>query len=111
MDFKYRIRDLRRQKGLNGDQLGDLVHLSRFAVSGWENGKAYPSVDVCFQLCDIFECSMDYLLGLSDIRKRPTENDSRTSLLNSYDALTPELKKELNSYMAYLEYLNKNHMA
>ena len=69
MEFKYRIRDLRRESGFTAEELGKAVGLSRYAILYWEKGKNYPQVDVCLKLCKIFNCSMDYLLGLTDLRK------------------------------------------
>ncbi|MCU5753131.1 helix-turn-helix domain-containing protein [Lactococcus lactis] len=36
------------------------------SVSSYEKSKQYPSVEVLIQLCQIFDVSADYLLGLSD---------------------------------------------
>ncbi len=35
-------------------------------VSSYEKNKQYPSVEVLIQLCQTFDVSADYLLGLSD---------------------------------------------
>ena len=80
-----------------------MVGLSRFAVSGWENGKAYPSVEVGLQLCKIFGCSMDYLLGLSD----SLDEKSTDELCERIKALDPEQRKEILNYLDFLEFKSK----
>lgn len=105
MLFKYRIRDLRREKGITASQLGEQLGLSRFAISHWENGDAYPPLDVCIKLCEIFDCSMDYLVGLSDIKKLSEAEESIDSnLINIFDKLSPESK---NAVYQFTEFLSK----
>lgn len=82
--------------------------LSRFAISHWENGDAYPPLDVCIKLCGIFDCSMDYLVGLSDIKNATQKYESQDSdLINMFNKLSPESK---NAVLLFTEFLNnKEH--
>jgi transcriptional regulator with XRE-family HTH domain len=115
-EFKYRIRDLRREKEATGNQLAEEVGLSQSAISCWERGISYPSIDVCFQLCKVFGVSMDYLLGLSD-DKTPldavlTEQEKKDIEAGYYvfkDAkdLTPEQRKQIDQYIELLKSINK----
>lgn len=109
MEFKYRIRDLRRESGLTAEELGKSVGLSRYAILYWEKGKNYPQVDVCLQLCKIFDCSMDYLLGLSDMRK--PEVSSPNSTIEIYEKLPLTLKNEADHYISYLSSFQKKSKA
>ena len=49
-------------------ELGKLLKLQNSAISKYEIGRSSLTDDLILQLCDIFDCSADYLLGLSDIR-------------------------------------------
>ncbi len=57
-------------------QLAEAVNVSRSAVASWENGAAYPRVEILLKLSEIFECSIDELLkGESSGR---VENNNNT---------------------------------
>ena len=61
-----RIRDLRKQKGLTQEELGNIINVQKAAVSKYELGRAVPSTDVLSKLAYHFGVTTDYLLGLSD---------------------------------------------
>ena len=61
-----RIKELRRDYNLSQAKLGDLLLVSQDTISLWENNKALPNVEYVILMCDIFEVSADYLLGLKD---------------------------------------------
>lgn len=65
-EIKYRIRELRKEKGLTQKQLAKLVNKSETGVASWEQGLSEPCVNDLRILCRIFETSADYLLGLED---------------------------------------------
>ncbi len=56
-----RISDLRREKGLSQEQLGNELGISAQAVSKWENGKSMPDVAILPDIADLFNCSIDEL--------------------------------------------------
>ena len=107
MEFKYRIRDLRRESGFTAEELGKAVGLSRYAILYWEKGKNYPQVDVCLKLCKIFNCSMDYLLGLTDLRKMENSEEPSSGTIQIYEQLPSSLKIEADHYIGYLFELQK----
>lgn len=43
MEFKDRLKKLRKEKGLSQQSLADAIYVSRSAVAKWENGLGYPS--------------------------------------------------------------------
>ena len=61
-----RIRDLRKQKGMTQEELGNIINVQKAAVSKYELGRAVPSTDVLSKLACHFGVTTDYLLGLSD---------------------------------------------
>lgn len=58
-----RIKDLRLAKGLNQQQLGDLLGVTKVSICGYETGSRTPSIEIFCLLADIFGTSTDYLLG------------------------------------------------
>jgi len=65
-EIRFKIRELRKDKGLTQKQLAELINKSPTGVASWEQGLSEPSVNDIRSLCKIFEVSADYLLGLED---------------------------------------------
>ena len=65
-EIRFKIRELRKDKGLTQKQLAELINKSPTGVASWEHGLSEPSVNDIRSLCKIFEVSADYLLGLED---------------------------------------------
>lgn len=68
MEFAGKLMVLRRQRGLSQEELGDLIGVSRQAVSKWETGQSTPELSKLIELARVFELSTDELLGLSPER-------------------------------------------
>jgi|GEM_PF-2832106 Predicted transcriptional regulators len=66
MEFKDRIRDLRTERGMTQTQLAAVLNKSDSAVRMWETGRSKPDADTAIKLSKMFNCSMDYLFGLTD---------------------------------------------
>ena len=62
-DSMNRIKSLRQEKGLSQQDLAKLLFVNQTAVSQWEREKTNPSTDTAIALANIFNVSVDYLLG------------------------------------------------
>ena len=76
--FGERLRELRRENHMTGDELGKKFNVTKTAISYWENGKSFPGEEMVSKIADFFDVTTDYLLGKSDIRN-PYENHKRIS--------------------------------
>ncbi len=61
-----KIKEERQSKGLTQKQLAELLSTTQGTVGKYEREELQPNIDVIKKLCEIFEVSADYLLGLSD---------------------------------------------
>lgn len=77
-NFSIRLKELRAEKEITGEELGKKFNVSKTAVSYWESGRNFPGEETIRKLADFFQVSVDYLLGNSDIRN-PYENHQRIS--------------------------------
>ena len=66
MDFSQRLKELRKEKGINQQTLADALCVDKSSVSKWEHGANYPNQNIIEMICDYFGVSVDYLLGRSD---------------------------------------------
>ena len=63
-----RIKQLREERDWKQSDLALRLSVKDAAISKYENEKVPLTADTISKICKIFECSSDYLLGLSNIR-------------------------------------------
>jgi len=64
-----RIELERTRLGLNQIELAKRLSLASSAsISQYESGDRVPSDDIKLKMCELFNCTLDYLMGKSDIR-------------------------------------------
>lgn len=63
-----RIKQLRTEKGLLQSDVAKYIDKSERIVGFYENGKRDPNTDTLIKLSELFNVSVDYILGKSDIR-------------------------------------------
>lgn len=68
MSFGNILKKIRQDKNLTQEDLAKQLNISRSNIANYENDKNMPSVDILEKLSKIFDCSIDYLLGKSNIR-------------------------------------------
>ena len=61
-----RIKYLREEKGITQQELGNLVNMTKMAVSHWEKGHSEPSIAQLILLSNYFGVTVDYLVGKTD---------------------------------------------
>lgn len=108
-----RIKILRLRANLTQEKLALRLKLnSKSSIANYESGKISPSDSVKLQLCKVFHCSMDYLMGLtSDIEGTETFIDKKQikleQILNLVNGLTIQetnyLIKRLNNSKIQIE--------
>ena len=72
MELKDRIAAVRKAAGLTQEQLGELLGVTRQAVSKWESGQTTPDAATIAALCEKLHVSADYVL----LGKEPGEEQS-----------------------------------
>ena len=80
--FISRLSALRKAKKITQQQMAEIIHISRTGYSSWEQGLSQPSLVHLVKLCQYFNVSSDYLLGMTDIMKpqqSPVSEDDRIS--------------------------------
>lgn len=61
------IKQLREQRGMTQEELANRLGVKYPAVSKWERGMAYPSMNTVIKMAELFQVSMDVVLGLAPI--------------------------------------------
>lgn len=73
--FDERLINVRREKGLTQEELAARLGVTPQAVSKWERSTSYPDIVLFSSLCEILNCSMDYLLNGKQPGPIITENN------------------------------------
>ena len=68
-----RLKELREEKELNQEEFAKILNVSRSSIGMYESGKREPSDELKKQMADFFNCSVDYLIGNSDIKREPSQ--------------------------------------
>lgn len=80
--MKNRIRELRKERGLTQEELGNRMGLERSTISSYERGRLEPTFQNIIKLADIFNVSAKYLMGMSDNRIEEGRHDIRAEVEN-----------------------------
>jgi transcriptional regulator with XRE-family HTH domain len=67
--FKYRLRDLRREKNVGAPDLGKAIGVNKNTIYSWEHGVNFPNNDTLIKLAEFFCVTTDYLLGKSNYKQ------------------------------------------
>lgn len=84
MEFNEKLQELRKQKNLTQEQLAEQLYVSRTAISKWESGRGYPSIDSLKEISRFFSISLDELLSSEEILTAAQE-DSRQKITHFRD--------------------------
>ena len=65
-EIKYILKELRKEKNFTQKHVAKLLNKSETGYASWEQGLAEPSLNDIRLLCEIYEVSSDYILGLKN---------------------------------------------
>jgi transcriptional regulator with XRE-family HTH domain len=101
MKLNENIVRLRKQRGLTQEQLANILNVSVPAISKWENGNNRPDIEILPDLAEIFQVSIDALLGYEKSYKnldKFIEKVDSLLLAEEYSLAIGELRQIIRSY-------------
>ena len=63
MPFGDILSEIRKDKGLKQKDLADMLNVSVNTISDYENNRYFPDYENLVKIADIFDVSVDFLLG------------------------------------------------
>ena len=75
MTLGERLKMYRTQKGLSQEKIAEMLDVSRQAVTKWEAGQTTPSSDNLIALANLYDVSLDELIGKSENEIVSTEGE------------------------------------
>nr|DAI01307.1 MAG TPA: helix-turn-helix domain protein [Bacteriophage sp.] len=86
-----RIKTLREEFGYTQQDLANKLNSSKSVIGLYENETRKPSLEILLKLSEVFNCSIDYLLGKTNIRNYDKdEQEFRFAYHKEMEGLTDE---------------------
>ena len=76
MEFSEKLQELRKSRSMTQEELAEALYVSRTAISKWESGRGYPSIDSLKEISRFFSVTIDDLI-CSDEMITVAENDKK----------------------------------
>lgn len=86
MEFHEKLQELRKKRGLTQEELAEALYVSRTAISKWESGRGYPSIDSLKEISNFFTVSIDDLLSTETVLSI-AEKENKSNMRNLCDLL------------------------
>lgn len=86
MEFHEKLQELRKSRGLTQEELAEALYVSRTAISKWETGRGYPSIDSLKEISRYFSISIDDLLSGEELISI-AEKENRFNIKHMCDML------------------------
>ena len=100
MNLENRIRELRKEKKITQLQLSIALNVTQETISSYEHNRHLPSLTALLKMSELFDASMDYIMGVSDVRIPHIVN-------SSIDRVEQEQIAKLNYHFHRLSSKNK----
>ena len=65
MTLGERIKELRREKGITQEELGNAIGKTKGSIASYESDRRKPSLEVIEEIADYFNVTVDYNVLLS----------------------------------------------
>lgn len=69
MDYRMRLRNIREDRDLTQTDVGKILNKSQQGYNHIEAGRAELKIDDLVKLCQFYNLSADYLIGLTNEQK------------------------------------------
>ena len=76
MEFSEKLQELRKSRSMTQEELAEDLFVSRTAISKWESGRGYPSIDSLKEISRFFSVTIDDLI-CSDEMITVAENEKK----------------------------------
>lgn len=69
MNYQNRLRDVREDRDLTQAEVGKILNKSQQGYNHIETGRAELRIEDLIRLCEFYDLSADYLIGLTNTPK------------------------------------------
>lgn len=103
------LRLLREKEGLSQQKLADILNISQQAIFKYEKTSNEPDIETLIKLADIFNVTVDYLIGHSDIREPNVKKNAvmltekECEHINLWRAIPSEIQKSIDDLISSVQ--------
>lgn len=69
LEFKDKLKQYRIDNNLTQEQLADILHVSRAAISKYETGRSYPSIEILQDIANLLGVTVDDMISKKELTK------------------------------------------
>ena len=95
------IKEIRLQKGLSQSDAASAMGISSVVYSRYETGARQPSIDMLIHMADVFDVSIDYLLGRKYLEEQALSDYELQLLIASRNADKRAREDALNMLLTH----------
>lgn len=99
MKFGDRIKILREESGLSREELSNKINITYAALSKYETNKRFPDQEILNKLANIFDVSIDYLLGRTNVRRFEDFPPEVKSIVELFASIGPSKAKKIEELL------------
>lgn len=83
MSFGEQLKKIRKENKLTQEQMATQLHISRQAVSNWENNKNLPDIEMTIKIAKVLQVSPDQLILGDEIESGVVQEEKKSEEENS----------------------------
>lgn len=106
MNFANRLKQLRKEHNLTQEELAQKISKTRSTIAGYETERKEPDYETLALLAKYFNVSLDYLMGVSDVKNPYSEKSIEEEYKEEIQALEKFRQVMINKG---LDYENKTY--
>ena len=106
-EFSKNLRRLRLSKNYSQFKLADMLNVSVNLIAMYEHQNRTPSLKILVAIAEIFDVSIDELLGISTSNKSNLSESILGITMQEYEELSSIQKQEIRDFIDYIKYKNK----
>lgn len=89
------LKKLRKEKKLTQEEIANILKIDRTTYSKYETGDSEPNIDTIIALADIFETSIDKIIGYEP-KNKPIITEYEYMIIQKYRNVSLEKKEIIN---------------
>lgn len=100
------LRLLREEKGFSQQKLAEMLDTTQQAIFKYEKTAVEPDISTLIKLADIFEVTVDFLIGNSEIREKNARLNSvmlteqEAAHISRWRMLPPEVRESIDGLIS-----------
>lgn len=93
------LKKLREEAGISQKQLAECIGVSQQSINKYENHNIEPDIQTMIRIADLFNTSVDYLIGHSELRRKIEVthqyelNQDECAIIEGYRTLSDKQKQ------------------